>query len=115
MPEWDSNPRSQERAKTVLALNRAATAIGELEFVNLPSCIRIPLKAKVEKQSYRLEIGEYCRIDPLRRPRGILYPQKFALTSPASGGRSVDVVRSRTQATQFFLIPVTGRRGTHIF
>jgi hypothetical protein len=29
--------------------------------------------------------------------------QKLALTSPTSGGRSVGVVRSRTQATEFLL------------
>jgi hypothetical protein len=31
------------------------------------------------------------------------YPQKLALTSPTSGGRSVGIVRSRTQPTEFFL------------
>ena len=31
-----------------------------------------------------------------------LYPQKLALTSPTGGGRSVDIVRSRTKATDFF-------------
>jgi hypothetical protein len=30
-----------------------------------------------------------------------LYSQELALTSPASGGRSVGIVRSRTKATQF--------------
>jgi hypothetical protein len=30
-----------------------------------------------------------------------LYPQKLALTSPTSGGRSVGIVRSRPQATEF--------------
>jgi hypothetical protein len=30
-----------------------------------------------------------------------LHPQKLALTSPTSGGRSVGLVRSRTQATEF--------------
>jgi len=30
-----------------------------------------------------------------------LYPQKLALTSPTGGGRSVGMVRSRTQATEF--------------
>jgi hypothetical protein len=30
-----------------------------------------------------------------------LYPQELALTSPTSGGRSVGIVRSRTQATEF--------------
>jgi hypothetical protein len=30
-----------------------------------------------------------------------LYPQKLALTSPTSVGRSVGIVRSQTQATEF--------------
>jgi hypothetical protein len=50
-----------------------------------------------------LETREYGRRDPSRWPRGILYPQKLTLTSPTSGGRSVGVVRSRTQATEFVL------------
>jgi hypothetical protein len=29
-----------------------------------------------------------------------LYPQKWVLTSPTSGGRSVGIVRSRTKATE---------------
>jgi len=29
-----------------------------------------------------------------------LYPQKLALTSPTGGGRSVDIVRVRTKATE---------------
>ena len=33
-----------------------------------------------------------------------LYPQKFALTSPTGGGRSVGIVRSRTKATEFSLL-----------
>ena len=33
-----------------------------------------------------------------------LYPQKLALTSLTGGGRSVGTVRSRTKATEFFLI-----------
>jgi hypothetical protein len=45
-----------------------------------------------------LERGEYGCRDP---SRGILYPQTLALTSPARGGRSVDIVRSRTQAMEF--------------
>jgi hypothetical protein len=46
-----------------------------------------------------LEKWEYGRRDPSRWPHGILYPQKLALTSPRSGGLSIGVVRSRTQAT----------------
>jgi hypothetical protein len=45
--------------------------------------------------------GLESRNDPSRRPRGTLYPQKLALTSPTSGGRSVGIVRSRTQITEF--------------
>jgi hypothetical protein len=48
-----------------------------------------------------LEIREYGRRDPSRWPRGILYPQKVALTSPKSGDRSVCIVRSLTQATEY--------------
>jgi hypothetical protein len=33
-----------------------------------------------------------------------LYPQKLALTSPTSGGRSVDIVRSQSNATEFSLV-----------
>jgi hypothetical protein len=47
-----------------------------------------------------LEIREYYRRDPSRWPRGTLYPQKLALTTPTSGGRSVGIV----QATEFSLV-----------
>jgi hypothetical protein len=49
-----------------------------------------------------LENREYGRRNPSRWPRCTLYPQKLAITSPTSGGRSVDVVRSRTQTMEFF-------------
>jgi hypothetical protein len=48
-----------------------------------------------------LEIREYGTRDPSHWPHGTLYPQKLALTSPASCGRPVGIVRSRTQATEF--------------
>jgi hypothetical protein len=51
-----------------------------------------------------LESREYGRRDTSCRPRGTLYPQKLALTSPISGGRSVGIVRSRTQATEFSFV-----------
>jgi hypothetical protein len=35
---------------------------------------------------------------PFRWPRDTLYPQKLALTSPTSGGRSVGIVRFRTKS-----------------
>jgi hypothetical protein len=47
-----------------------------------------------------LENREYGRRDPLRWPRGTLYPQKLAITSPTSGGRSVGIVRSRIQTME---------------
>jgi hypothetical protein len=52
---------------------------------------------------FGLENREYGRRDPSRWPRGILHPQKLALASLTSGGRSVGIVRSRTQATEFSL------------
>jgi hypothetical protein len=51
-----------------------------------------------------LESREYSRRDPSRWPRGIFYLHKLALNSPTSGGRSVGIVRSRTQATEFSLV-----------
>jgi hypothetical protein len=47
-----------------------------------------------------LEIREYGRRDPSRWPRGTLYPQNLVLTSPTSGGRSVSIFLSQTQATE---------------
>jgi hypothetical protein len=50
--------------------------------------------------SYGLENREYGRRDPSRSPRGTLYPQNLAVTSPSSG-IAVGIFRSRTQATKF--------------
>jgi hypothetical protein len=47
-----------------------------------------------------LESREYGGRDTSRLPRGTLYPQKLELTLPTSGGRSVGIVCSRTQATE---------------
>jgi hypothetical protein len=47
-----------------------------------------------------LESREYGRVDPLHWPRDTLYPQKLALTSPTSGGRSVGILLSRTKSTE---------------
>jgi hypothetical protein len=49
-----------------------------------------------------LESREYDQKDTSLWPRGTLYPQELALTSPTSGCLSVGTVRSRTQATEFF-------------
>jgi hypothetical protein len=50
-----------------------------------------------------LESRECGRRDPSHWPGGTLYPQKLALTSPTSGGRSVGIVRLRTQTTALIL------------
>jgi hypothetical protein len=55
----------------------------------------------IKTSSFGLERREYGGRDPSRWPLGTLYPQKLALTSPTSCGRSVGIVRSWTQATEF--------------
>jgi hypothetical protein len=50
------------------------------------------------------EIRECSHRDLSRWPRGTLYPQKLALTSPTSSGRLVDIVCLRTQATEFSIL-----------
>jgi hypothetical protein len=54
---------------------------------------------------FGLESREYGHRDSSRWPCGTLYPQKkWALTSLTSGGRSVGIVRLRTEATEFFFL-----------
>jgi hypothetical protein len=48
-----------------------------------------------------LENRKYGPGDPLGWPRDTLYPQKLALTSPKSGGRSVGIIRLRAKASEF--------------
>jgi hypothetical protein len=50
-----------------------------------------------------LESREYGRRGPSDWPRITIYPQKLALTSPKNSGRSVGIVRSRTQAKEIFM------------
>jgi hypothetical protein len=57
-----------------------------------------------KSSGYGLESRYYDRRDPSRWPRGSLYPQNLALTSPSSGGCSIGIVRSWTQATEFSFI-----------
>jgi hypothetical protein len=57
-----------------------------------------------------LENREYGRRDPSRWPRGTFYPQKLAITSPTSGGRSVGIVRSRTQTMEFSFFYLCSRQ-----
>jgi hypothetical protein len=56
------------------------------------------LQGKVAVPVYKTESND--RGNPLRWPRDILYPQKLALTSPTSGGRSVGIVHSRPKAKE---------------
>jgi hypothetical protein len=67
--------------------------------LSLVSIIEELLERK--SSGYDLEIWEYGRRDSSRWPRGTFYPQKLTLTWPTSGGRSVGIVHSRTQATEW--------------
>jgi hypothetical protein len=51
-----------------------------------------------------LKNREYGRGDQLRWPCDTLYPQKLALTSSTGGGRSDDIVRLRTKATEYICL-----------
>jgi hypothetical protein len=50
-----------------------------------------------------LENRDYGHRDLSQLPRGTLYPQKLALTSPTRGDRLVGIVRSQTQAMELVL------------
>jgi hypothetical protein len=54
-----------------------------------------------ESNGSGLENRDYGCTDSSCWPRGTLYPQKLVLTSLTSGGRSVGIVRLRTQATEY--------------
>jgi hypothetical protein len=79
--------------------------------------INIIFQSKFLSSKSGLENREYGRGDPLRWPRYTVYPQKLALTSPTSGGRSVGRVRLRTKDTEFVLLKEThsGRILRHNF
>jgi hypothetical protein len=51
-----------------------------------------------------LESRDYSRRNSSCWSCGTLYPQKLAITSLTSDGRSVGIVRSRTRATEFSLV-----------
>jgi hypothetical protein len=53
------------------------------------------MNGKVAAPVLKADIND--RKDPLRWPRYTLYPQKLALISSTSGGRSVGIVRVRTK------------------
>jgi hypothetical protein len=68
-----------------------------------PLSLESTVEELLERKStgFGLEIREYGRRDPSRWPRGTVYPQKLAITSPSSGGCSVAIIPSRTQSTEF--------------
>jgi hypothetical protein len=57
-----------------------------------------------KSSGFGLESREYGRRNLSRKPRGSPYPNKFALTLPTKGGRSVGTIPSRTRATEFCFI-----------
>jgi hypothetical protein len=67
--------------------------------LSLVSTIEEFLKVKIPAPVYKTEITavRICHTDNATP----LYLQKLALTSPTSGGRSVGIVRLRTQAMEF--------------
>jgi hypothetical protein len=54
--------------------------------------------------------ADRAQIENILTSLGTLYLQKFALTSPTSGGRLVGIVRSRIKATEL-LLNVYGIKG----
>jgi hypothetical protein len=69
--------------------------------LSLVSTIKDLLERKSTGSS--LESREYGCRDSSCWPRGILYPQKLALTSPTSGGRLVGIVFSQTPARELVI------------
>jgi hypothetical protein len=70
--------------------------------IHSASWVQLMSYLKEKNSGCGLENQEYGRRDPSRWPRGTLYPQNLALNSLTSGCRSVGIIRSRTQATEFF-------------
>jgi hypothetical protein len=56
---------------------------------------------EIKSSGSGLENRDYGRRDSSRWQRSTLYPQKLTLMSSTSSGRSVGIVRSRTQAMEF--------------
>jgi hypothetical protein len=73
-------------------------ALGSLSLV-----IKIEDLLGRKSSGFGLENKEYDSVDPSHYPRGTFWPQKLALTPPTSDGRSVGIIRSRTQTMEFYL------------
>jgi hypothetical protein len=96
---WLQIPRSRVWFPTLISWEVVGLERGP---ISLASTIEELLKRK--GSSSGLEIREYGRRNPSRRPRDTLFPQKkLALTSPTSSGCSDSVVSSRTKATEIFI------------
>jgi hypothetical protein len=80
-----------------------------------PLSLGSTIEELLERKSngFGLEIREYGSRDPLRCSRGILNPQKLALTSPTSCSHLVGIVRSQTKTTEYYYYyySVTGLGG----
>jgi hypothetical protein len=74
----------------------------ELGPLSLVRIIEELLERKVAAPVQKTKING--RGDSLRWARDTLYPQKLALTSPTSGGRSDGIPRLRTKATEFIFV-----------
>jgi hypothetical protein len=76
-----------------------------VRFLALPRYLRSSGSGKGSSQPYQYNWGaawkKYSYGDPLCWPRATLYPQKLALTSLTSSGRSVGIVLLWTKATEF--------------
>jgi hypothetical protein len=69
--------------------------------ISLVSTIEELFEKKKKSSGAGLENREYGRRDPSCRPRGTLYQQTLALTSPTGGCRPVGMVCSWTQTKEF--------------
>jgi hypothetical protein len=67
-----------------------------------------------KSNDFGLESREYGRRNPSRLPRDTFHPQKLALNSLTSGGRSVGIVRSKTRAMSFRSVGVYKLRGYNL-
>jgi hypothetical protein len=66
-----------------------------------------PSELGMKRFLYGLENREYGHMDPLCWPRDALYPQKLALASSTSGGRSDGIVLWRTKGHGVFAAAYT--------
>jgi hypothetical protein len=76
---------------------------------SLVTTIEEPLERKSSGSGLETEITD---VGIRHADHVTLYPQKLALSSPASGGRSVGIICSRTQATEFLFFFLGGVRGS---